>query len=693
MVNTESIAVYLVAILVVASFSPAVALGETVEGGTANVSQVGNAPAISVPDATLDGNGGDIEVAYNVTGEVDPSDAEIRLSGPFGDLKTGIESEEGKVTFSLPDRDAVGGYRVEASLIDTSTGTSPAFDSAAISSQSVSVTDFSVADSAAGNDEVYAGETFTMQATVDNDAQTERDVSLNGYIGWGASSDGKATVNVAGNDQETVEIPVEVPTYYDFSESSSVESTLAVNDRASQSLTVNEPPTVSASGNDVSVDSVGEIHPGDDVHVTATVTNDDSTYGQATVELEKDGSSTGKTKSVYLPADGSDTVVFTTSFDTAGEHTVSVAGNSATVTVAEPVAEVTDVTYLGGTEPNEKITAEDTYVTPPGGDGGLLQVDLWNDGATRPQDLGSLGIDETTRFRITIEIDDSYSPDALIATAQDASWTVTEGSDGYEATVEARPLEAQYISPSPDHGSWPTGEDDRADVSYDPMFSLAFHDFPSEEVARNVSGTILATDAQRFGSPLYYRPAPDEDPVLELSVSGPHYTVNGDVNRGQYEAFLPETLLDSWGVTGPDELEAAYQGENLDLNAEETDGGVYVNVPIHYSSGTVQISPSDTGSSGGESSGGSAPVGSDPSQTTTTTQEATTEEPTTTEPTTTTEAPTTTATTTPTTEEATATTETTRATATDSSDAPGFGVGAALVALAVAGLLAGRRRR
>lgn len=688
MIQREVLAVLLVAVLLGSPLGSTAAVAETVDGGTANVEQVGNAPAISVPDTTVAGGTGNVEVAYDVSGEIDPGDTTIVLSGPFGDReKEGVTDSKGKVAFSLPDRGAVGGYRIDAYLKDQSTGEQVARDRATVSEQSTAITDISVANTASGNNELLAGETFTVEATVDNQAESAQDVAVNLY---GAYPDPQETVTVAGNSEAVVSLKTEAP-----ESTRSGQTYITVNDRDWEAFDVNQPPEVSVSGTDVSVDTTGEINPGDTVRVSATVTNDESAYGKATVELKQDSLSTGKTQTVYLDAGESENVMFETSFDTTGEHTVSVAGNSATVTVSEPVAEVVSVEHVGGTAPDTDITAEDTRVTPPSGEGGLLQVDIEDDGSKRPQDLGSLGIDETTRFRVTLKVDDSYSPDVLIATAQSASWTVTEVSDEYEVTVEAQPLEAQYISPSPDHGSWPTGEDDQADYSYDPMFSLAFHSLEAQGATQDLSGAILATDAQRFGAPRYYKPSPDEDPVLELSVAGPHYTVDGSVNQGQYEAFLPETLLETWGVNGPDELEAAYQGENLELTAQEVERGMRISVPIHYSSGTVELSPADDDdSSGGSPSSGSASPAPSRETTTTTTAEPTTEATTTTEMTTetTTVADTTTAetTTVEATENTTTATERGRTTQ-GSADTPGFGPAVALVALAGGALLAGRR--
>ncbi len=156
-------------------------------------------------------------------------------------------------------------------------------------------------------------------------------------------------------------------------------------------------------------------------------------------------------------------------------------------------------------------------------------------------------------------------------------------------------------------GSWPTGSNDTATLHRNATVSLAFDpmtyydDQPKRKETLN--GTVIATDAQTFGT-LQFTPGGDStDPSLSLRVAGPHYKPNGTVNDGYYEAFLPTSLLDSWGISDPSTLEAAYQNNATSITAASVSGGLYVDIPIHYSSGTVKLTPNTDSNDGSDGFG------------------------------------------------------------------------------------------
>ncbi|WP_255197113.1 CARDB domain-containing protein [Halorarius litoreus] len=125
--------------------------------------------------------------------------------------------------------------------------------------------------------------------------------------------------------------------------------------------------------------SAREVAPGEPVTVTATVENSGNASGTAELELAIDGTTTGDSRLVEVPAGETRTVSIETSLDATGEYAVSLGGASAgTLSVVEPdtptATESQPVTPTAKPESPETPTATDTG-TPTEGDGpgfGLL---------------------------------------------------------------------------------------------------------------------------------------------------------------------------------------------------------------------------------------------------------------------------------------------------------------------------------
>lgn len=128
--------------------------------------------------------------------------------------------------------------------------------------------------------------------------------------------------------------------------------------------------------------SAREVVSGEPVTVTATVENDGNASGTAELELAIDGTATGDSRLVEVPAGQSRTVSIETNLDATGEYEVSLGGVSAgTLSVVEPdtptateTEPVTPTPTATPESPDETPTATDTG-TPTEGNGpgfGLL---------------------------------------------------------------------------------------------------------------------------------------------------------------------------------------------------------------------------------------------------------------------------------------------------------------------------------
>lgn len=295
-----------------------------------------------------------------------------------------------------------------------------------------------------------------------------------------------------------------------------------------------------------------------------------------------------------LPSAGTYTVTLTNASDQAVNDGSS--GENATV---QFVVDAVSITHVNGTAPDMSNLTSNVYLTQ--GPGGLLQVQLRD--ASDPTadlvnrtDLENLGVGPDTTLAINVTLVD-WTPRLLLGTGHDLNWsTTTVGPNTTTLNLTVKPAETQLIESqllNPDQ-PWPTGTSDRADVRLNATVDLAVDDVGhlADPAQRNLlNGTILATDAQTFGS-LRYDAANDS---LGLFVAGPHLTVDGENHTGFYDAFLPDALLDEWGVDDPGALTVAFDGDERPFEATAVAGGVELSVELSYSAGTVIVSAVEPG--------------------------------------------------------------------------------------------------
>ncbi|MFP4627070.1 MAG: carboxypeptidase regulatory-like domain-containing protein [Natronomonas sp.] len=334
-------------------------------------------------------------------------------------------------------------------------------------------------------------------------------------------------------------------------------------------------------------------------------------------------------------------------------------------------------------------------------------TDTNNNQQKMPHDLEDLGVNDETEFEIQITAT-NYTPSSLMWGASDVDWETTDNAtndDAIDITVTTKPVNLQgndsdpqklpigpLMTRSPSEVQWPSKADDDATIGWNQTVYFGLFDLATAppDVRDNLNGMTVTTNAQTFAPPRV------EDDALKVWVAAPNRTVDGDLHEGFYEAHIPDTQLDSWGVDDPeDDLDALYRGDSTDFTVEETDGGAWIKIDnIGYSAGTIEVAPdeTDTSESPPEVGSVSANTGStaedeDDEETPEPTPEDETPEPTpdqdTPEPTTETESP-------EPTEDSTAT-ESGGADTPVPDDQPGFGPVAAIVAFVAVGLLTYRR--
>ncbi|WP_137284630.1 PGF-CTERM sorting domain-containing protein [Halorussus salinisoli] len=428
---------------------------------------------------------------------------------------------------------------------------------------------------------VRTGENLTITGTVENQGGSSGEYTFDvdvfprdGSSSWEKST----TVSVPADGTETVSLNVS------FAEAGSYD--------------------VSAGGNLYTVDAVAgekvdlemnDVAPNQTVVVGqgtsffATAENPSDSQGWENVTLTYKDGTVIDSKGVTVPAKGqADVNFYDIVFPSTGEYTVFLDGEQINVTVREPVIVNSSARVIGGPTLDSDVQADLSMQS------GMLQGDIE---PTSGSDLSSIGATTNTRVSVSLVVE-NFSAPVLIATGHNVTWNrtqINETHTRYEINITA--AEWQYLNGA--HlNSWPNGSADQA-TSMDPAtISLTFDpmtSYPgSDERRAALNGTIIATDAQTFGTPQFKPGGPDTDPTLSLLVAGPHLTVNGSENKGFYEAYLPNNLLSSWGVSDPSTLQAAYNNSSRDLSiSRHTDNGVYVSVPIHYSKGTVVVSKAD----------------------------------------------------------------------------------------------------
>ncbi|WP_439027791.1 PKD domain-containing protein [Haloarchaeobius sp. DT45] len=272
----------------------------------------------------------------------------------------------------------------------------------------------------------------------------------------------------------------------------------------------------------------------------------------------------------------------------------------------------TSIEHVGGTAPSQNPSVKATY---SGGHIGFQISD--STGSFPTMNLTGLGVDSTTEFRINLTVD-NYDPRVLVSNGRGLTWNTQPGQNAGETNVSilVRPAQLDYKSNfsngyprSP--SEWEEKvQNDSANFGWQHAIMLGIGDATmaadaSGASAQNLTNMTVSTDAQLFSMPRYDPGGSNTDPQLNIPLAAPHETVNGNTNDGYYDAYLPDSLLNEWGVTNPQSELAAEFSENSTTNFDVTEvsGGVYVNVSLHYSSGTLTIQPSSSGSESGSGSG------------------------------------------------------------------------------------------
>lgn len=326
---------------------------------------------------------------------------------------------------------------------------------------------------------------------------------------------------------------------------------------------------------------------------------------------ESDFGATGADPATYsarttLASPGFYTVTLTTAADSVGND--GAAGESETVNL---VVDDVSIQHLEGPAPDVSNLTASVYLAQ--GSNGRLQLQVRNNSAAENDlvnrtELSGIGVESNTTLAVNVTLVD-WTPRVLFGTGRNLGWSTTDvGDDTTTLNLTVRPAETQLIASqlaNPDD-PWPSGPNDRADVRILSTVDLAVSDmgFLASRAERNLfNGTILATDAQSIGPPRY--DAPNE--TVTIAVAGPHLTVGGSTNTGFYEVFVPEALLDEWGVSRPDDLTVTAIGEPVaPTTATNSSGGVRLVGPVHYSEGEIAVGPNPNSASDGDSAGGNS---------------------------------------------------------------------------------------
>lgn len=313
-------------------------------------------------------------------------------------------------------------------------------------------------------------------------------------------------------------------------------------------------------------------------------------------------------------------------FSSTGDHDVKLRvtdydGNTHTVNKTVTVQgqasiSSTSVEHTGnGTAPTGSISVSTRN------EGGMLKMHLYRGASQSNRDLGAAGVDETTELWVNVTIS-NYEPNAMMASAKVDNWTTSPNSEGSgtNISIKMHPINMQRLSNpgSKSPGRWPS-QNKQADKSITPGAHLATFDMPDgTQFESDMDGATLTSDAQQFSPPRYDQ----QTNQLTYTVAAPHWKASGDkvssnTNTGFYEAWIPSGMVSKMGINNPDELGGTYKSggqsnslSNMEVTKTST-GGLHINVTgIHYSSGTVQLSPDNTAPTADAGSNQSVTAGS-----------------------------------------------------------------------------------
>ncbi len=204
-------------------------------------------------------------------------------------------------------------------------------------------------------------------------------------------------------------------------------------------------------------------------------------------------------------------------------------------------------------------------------------------------DLTGIGADETSRFTVRLRLR-SFRPRLAVGAGQDLIWSVTPDGEDLLVTYTGRPVPVEWIDPQPSLSEWPTGEADQANRNPVLRLGLIMSELEhlNEVEQGRFDGTSILTDAQVIDPHTFQA---DAENRIAFTVAGPHLDQDGQEVTGFAAVFLPDALLAAWGVSAPGGLRVTYQGEEVAPTVTAVEGGMQVNVPLHFSTGEVVIEP------------------------------------------------------------------------------------------------------
>lgn len=266
------------------------------------------------------------------------------------------------------------------------------------------------------------------------------------------------------------------------------------------------------------------------------------------------------------------------------------------------------VTPVGGSQESLASANLSVQVMEPGAGGGLLNVDVVT--ANGNQELGAAF--ENATFHLVFET--NYDPKLAMNTGPVQTWSSVQNQNGtYTVDVTAQAASSDWYAP-PSGGSYCLpGEScyasqetvqETATSHYDAILLLAFDDLSSPGESSWMQGVSIGTNAQVTGQP-YYTPASGSQPAsLSIMIGGPHLKADLSLNTADFSAFLPQALLNEWGVQSTSQLQAAItNGSVANPVVTSEAGGMRIAFSTPLSVHTVSVSPA--ASTGGGTGGGS----------------------------------------------------------------------------------------
>jgi PGF-CTERM protein len=246
------------------------------------------------------------------------------------------------------------------------------------------------------------------------------------------------------------------------------------------------------------------------------------------------------------------------------------------------VVKSSSLRIVSGPGDETKLKAHASY------SGGLLQLQVKDDSSS--YELEDVGVTKNTKIELTATVK-SKKPRALIGNGQNVNWTRTENKDGtWTITVTGTPSETDYYFPSPNKWTGSLQATEHRNVSMT-FAADTLAGWPDER-RKSMSGIVFMTDAQQFGPPTYDDSG--ANPRIEFDVSAPHFNKSGMKNYGFAEVYLPQSLLDYWGVKGS-AIAGEYNGKSRSTTITDVaNGGVQASVDVHYSSGTAAFTVDST---------------------------------------------------------------------------------------------------